>query len=138
MMTAEIRTNVPKMAIWMADAAIREARRAITGNIEPWREQSKRAPYNLPEVEMAGRVLFNMFNACEADIRLALIAMPEKMDGVNHISGKNYFDEFVQNLDKKLRESAARINENYPEMPHDPDWPKEAEPRKSDWILEKC
>lgn len=86
---------------------------------------------------MAGCVLSRMFHSCEAYIRLAIIAMPKEMDGVNSISWGNYFNEFVRILDQELRESAARINENYPEMPQDPDWPKEAELRKLDWTLEK-
>lgn len=133
MTAAEIRMNAPPMAIWMADAAIREARRAITGNIPPWGERLTLAPYNRPEVEIAGRVLFRMFHACESHIRMALITMPEKMDGGP--SRKNYFDEFVESLDCRLRKFASK---NPTCLIDDPDWPKEAELRKSDWILEKC
>lgn len=133
MTAAEIRANVPTMAIWMADRVIREARKAITGKTG-WND-IKRADYNLPEVEMAGEVLFRMFNACAADIRFSLIDMPKEMDGVFTISTKNYFDEFVENLDRRLREFASK----HPEcVKEDPEWPKEAEPRRSDWILEKC
>lgn len=82
----------------------------------------KRAPYNLPEVEMAGEVLFEMFNACAADIKTALLDMPEEMDGVMSVPGKNYFDEFVKNLDHRIRAFKHA----------DPDWPKEAEPRERD------
>lgn len=125
MTVAEIRANVPPMAIWMADAAICEARKALTGKIG-WCDV-QRAPYNLPEVEMAGEILFRMFNACAADIRFALLGMPEEMDGTVSIPGKKYFDEFVKNLDCRIRAHQST----------DPDWPQEAEPRKQDWLLER-
>lgn len=123
MTAAEIRENVPLMAIWMADAAIREARKAVTGRTG-WSDV-KRAPYNLHEVEMAGEILFRMFHACSADIRIALLNMPEEMDGAMSFRDKNYFDEFVKNLDCRIRATKST----------DPDLPKEAEPRKQDWTL---
>lgn len=126
MTVTEIRVNVPPMAIWMADKTIREARKALTGNTG-WNDV-KRADYNLPEVEMAGEVLFRMFNACVADIKTALLDMPEEMDGVLSFPKKNYFDEFVMSLDRQIRKFESS----------DPEWPKEAEPRKPDWIFEKC
>lgn len=55
------------MVIWMADAAIREARMGITGKTG-WHDV-KRHPYNLPEVEMAGEVLMRIFSECAAYIR---------------------------------------------------------------------
>ena len=112
----EIRAQFPPVAIWMADATIREARRAITGNTG-WQDV-KRSPYNLPEVEMAGEVLFRMFNTYSAAIKTALLSMPEKMDGLLSFPDKNYFDVFVNELCKKDT-SAWRA-------------------RKADWILEKC
>lgn len=97
-MTAnEIRFEVTPMVIWMADAAIREARRAITDNKGPLHS------YNLPEVEVASEVLFRVFQTFTAAIKSALLEMPERMDGRNSITDLNYFDEFVLALDKKLR-----------------------------------
>lgn len=133
MTAAEIRANVPPMAIWMADAIIRKARVAITGNTG-WSDV-KRAPYNLPEVEVAGAVLFRMFNSCEFDIKMTLLDMPEEMDGIGHRASENYFDTFVELLDRRVRDFHARCPQC---ATNDPDWPKEAEPRKSYWILEKC
>lgn len=121
MTSTEIREKVSPMAIWMADATIRQARRAITGNTG-WRDV-KRHPYNLPEVEMAGEVLFRMFDTFSAAIRDALIEMPEKMNGVYSFPDCNYFDEFVTALDKKLHWYSA---------------PEEVELRKPDWILDRC
>lgn len=133
MTATEIRANMPPMVIWMADITIREARKGITKKTG-WNDV-KRADYNLPEVEMAGEVLFRMFNACAADIRFALLGMPEELDGIFTVPGKNYFDEFVENLDRRLRKFASE----YPEcIKGDPAWPREAEPRRSNWILEKC
>lgn len=107
MTSAEIREQVSPMVIWMADAAIREARRAIAGKTG-W-DDINRQPYNLPEVEMAGEVLFNMFATCSASIRIALIKMPEKMDGLMSFHDCKYLDEFVKALQAcepvKLRES---------------------------------
>lgn len=114
-MTAEeIRKQVSPMIIWVADAAIREARKGITNNTG-WKD-IKRSSYNLPEVEMAGEILFRMFEACTACIRLALIQMPEKMDGVRSFSNLNYFDEFVKSIN--ARESVKL--------------------RETDWILDLC
>ncbi len=121
-MTAkEIRTEVAPMAIWMADAAIREARKAITGNTG-WSDV-KRNPYNLPEVEMAGEILFRMFNTFVAAIKDALLEMPEKMDGTLSFADCNYFDEFVKALDKKLHWYSN---------------PEEVELREPDWVLARC
>ena len=86
------------MVIWMADAAIREARVGITGKTG-WHDV-KRHPYNLPEVEMAGEVLMRIFSECAAYIRQALINMPDEMDGVRRFRNLNYFDEFVAALEK--------------------------------------
>lgn len=110
----EIRAQFPPVAIWMADATIREARRALTGNTG-WNDV-KRADYNLPEVEMAGAVLSRMFNTYPAAVRFALLAMPQEMDGL-HASG-NYFNEFAKALHTK-EPSGVRI-------------------RNADWFLEKC
>jgi len=119
MTSNDIRTQVSPMVIWMADAAIREARKAITGNTG-WNDV-KRNPFNLPEVEMAGEILFRMFDTFTTAIRDALIEMPEKMDGVWSFPDCNYFDEFVKALDKKLHWFSD---------------PEEVELRKPDWILE--
>lgn len=106
MTSTEIRETVSPMVIWMADAAIREARKAVAGKTG-WNDV-KRNPYNLPEIEMAGEVLFNLFNTFPAAIRRALLEMPEKMDGVLSFPDCNYFDEFVTALGKnhyvKLRD----------------------------------
>ncbi len=124
MTATEIRAQVDLRSIRMADTAIRMARMALTGNIG-WNDV-KPHPYNLPEVEMAGEVLFYMFNSCAADIKQALINMPEEMDGCLTLCSKNYFDAFVECLDHQIRTYQS----------DDPDWPKEAEPRKPDWALE--
>ncbi len=121
MTSEEFREHVSPMAIWMADATIREARQAITGKTG-WNDV-KRHPYNLPEVEMAGQVLFRMFNTFSAAIKDALIEMPEKMDGALSFPDCNYFDEFVKALDKKLHWYST---------------PAEVELRNPDWILERC
>ena len=112
------------MTIWMADATIREARRAIAG-LTGWNDV-RRATYNLPEVEMAGKILFRMFTACEADIIMAILHMPKEMDGEHLPSGKNYFDEFVQNLDCEIRSFVT----------NNPDLPTEVKPREFCWIFE--
>lgn len=99
-MTAqEIRESVPSMVIWMADAAIRQARKAITGKTG-WNDIN-RNPYNMPEVEMAGEILFRMFHTFTGAIKDALLAMPEELDGVYDITGMNYYDEFVKALSEK-------------------------------------
>lgn len=116
-MTAnEIRLEVTPMVIWMADAAIREARRAINYNKGPLHS------YNLPEVDVATAVLFKMFNTFPAAIKEALLRMPEKMNGYISYVSLNYFDEFVKSLDKEL---------------HTYKRPDEVELRQTDWILEK-
>ena len=96
MTASEIRNEVTSMVIWMADAAIREARKAIVGKTM-W-DDVKRQPYNLPEVEMAGEILFNMVHACSASIRIAILNMPEKMDGMLTYPDCKYFDEFIKAL----------------------------------------
>lgn len=111
------------MVIWMADATIREARRSITGKTG-WSDV-KRSPYNLPEVEMAGEILFRMFYACSASIRIALLTMPEKMDGILSYPDSNYLDEFVLALDKQLHRYSTTE-------------PEEVELRKPDWVLDLC
>lgn len=114
MTSKEIREQVSPMVIWMADAAIRHARRAIkyrTGS-EDVKCHLYNLLYNLPEVEMAGEVLFRMFNACSASIKEALLAMPEQMDGITTYPNLNYFDEFVAALDRaSLRESSWILSE---------------------------
>lgn len=112
----EIRAQFPPLAIWMADAAIREARKAVAGKTG-WQDV-KRSPYNLPEVEMAGEVLFRMFNTYTAAIKGALLSMPEEMDGMISFPDKKYFDEFVKALQKQNISSVRA--------------------RESDWILERC
>ena len=112
----EIRSQFPPIAIWMADAAIREARKAVTGKTG-WHDV-KRSPYNLQEVEMAGAVLFSMFDTYVAAIKYALISMPEEMDGIGSFRDKKYFDEFVKSLQKQNSSSIHA--------------------RKSDWVLERC
>lgn len=115
-MTAkEIRLEVTPMVIWMADVAIRKARKAITDNTGPHHS------YNLPEVEMASEILFRMINTFTGAIKDALLEMPEIMDGRISYPHLNYFDEFVKSLDKKLH--------RYKD-------PKEVVIRQSDWILE--
>lgn len=101
-MTAqELREALPPVAIWMADATIRQARKALCG-CTGWPDV-KRADYNLPEVEMASGILFNLFATFEAAIRMALITMPREMDGIKNFKDKKYFDEFVLSLDAYLR-----------------------------------
>ena len=115
MKAQEIRERVAPMVIWMADATIRNARRALTGNTG-WKDVN-RSDYNLPEVEMASSVLFNMFWTYEAAIRQALIRMPDKLDGRKTIPGLNYFDEFVKTLESQIGNVKLR---------------------ESDWILDMC
>lgn len=115
MTTQEIRKTVNPMTIWMADAVICEARKAITGNTG-WND-IKRSPYNFPEVEMAGQVLGRLFNTYAAAIKNALLNMPEKMNGIYRFSDLNYFDEFVKALEKEI--TSIKL-------------------RQSDWILERC
>lgn len=112
----ELREALPPMVIWMADATIREARRSITGNTG-W-PKPNRNDYNLPEVEMAGEILFRMLEICSAAIKTALVNMPAEMDGVHDPYGRNYFDEFIAALVAYLARHAVR-------------------PRESDWILER-
>lgn len=115
MTVQEIREQVPAMAIWMADATIRNARRALTHNTG-WHD-IKRHDYNLPEVEMASSVLFNMFNTYEAAIREALIKMPGTLDGCCSVPGMKYFDEFVKALESQIGRVSLR---------------------ESDWVLAMC
>ena len=84
------------MVIWMADATIREARRAIAGKTS-W-PKPKCHDLNLPEVEMAGEILFRMFETYSMAIMDALVNMPEDMDGLCDRAGRNYFAEFVKQL----------------------------------------
>ena len=115
MVKQSIREQVPPMVIWMADATIRSARRALMGETG-WND-IKRSDYNLPEVEMASAVLFNMFETYEAAIRDALIKMPKELDGFRTVPGLKYFDEFVKALESKI--GVVKL-------------------RESDWILEMC
>jgi len=121
MTSKEIRENVSPEVIWMADATIREARKAVAGKTG-WSDV-KRNPYNLPEVEMAGQVLFRLFDTCTAAIKVALLEMPEKMDGALSFPDLNYFDEFVVALGKKLYSYKTK---------------EEVELRKPDWVLDRC
>ena len=119
-MTAkEIRDSVQPMVIWMADAVIREARRALTGCTG--RPKLKRHPMNLPEVEMAGEVLFRMFNTFPMAVKGALVAMPEDMDGISSFWERTYFDEFVKALEVELKK--------YPSQ-------GDVKLRQPDWVLE--
>ena len=114
----EIRQSVSPMVIWMADATIREARKALTDHTG-W-PKINRADYNLPEVEMASAILFNLFETFEAAIRYALIEMPDDMDGIGSRCGRKYFDAFVESLTHHL--------ETYPE-------PEYVQLRQPDWRL---
>ena len=117
-MTSEgIRKQVSPMVIWMADAAVRQARRAITNKTL---FRSVLNPYNRPEVDTAAEVLFCMFNTCTADIKGALLAMPEQLDGFVSVPGINYLDCFAECLAEQLLV--------YPE-------PKALELREADWVL---
>lgn len=107
------------MVIWMADATIRQARKALTHKTG-WPDV-KRADYNLPEVEMASAVLFNMFGTFEAAIRYALIGMPKEFDGFVSVHGRTYFDEFVASLDRHLKTYST---------------PEKVMLRESDWVLD--
>lgn len=120
MTAADIRKEVSPMVIWMADATIREARRGITGNTG-WAKPN-RNDYNLPEVEMAGEILFRMFEIYSAAIKTALIHMPAEYDGVFDCPGGNYFDEFVNQLTIYLNKMPSRHPVTL---------------RESDWILER-
>ncbi len=115
MNTDELRKELPPVAIWMADAAIRQARKALCGKTG-W-PKPDRSDYNLPEVEMAGAVLFRLFHTYQAAIESALINMPEKLDGVFDYHGMYYFDEFVKALSKYIEPDVVTI-------------------RQSDWVLE--
>lgn len=116
MTSNEIRAEVSPMVIWMADAAIRAARRAICKQTG-W-DDVKRADYNLPEVETASTVLFNMFGTYEAAIRMALIKMPDNFDGIRSVPGKKYFDAFVETLEWYLQQGARKEHVTIRE----PDW----------------
>ena len=120
MTAADIRKEVSPMVIWMADATIREARRAITGNTS--RPQPKCSVYNLPEAEMAGEILSRMIDTYPAAITDALVNMPAEYDGVYDRPGRNYFDGFI-----------AQLTANLDRMPS----ARPATLRESDWILER-
>lgn len=95
----EVRGAVAPMVIWMATAAIKEARKAITGS-DPLCRYPKETPnYNKPEVEAASAVLFNAFEYCEHEIRQALINMPKEYSGCSNAAG-NYFNAFIETLGK--------------------------------------
>ena len=117
MTSEEIRKQVSPMVIWMADAAVRQARKAITNNTLP---KSTLHPYNRPAVHAAAEVLFCMFHACTADIKSALMEMPDQLDGVVNVPKMNYLDSFVERLAEQLLA--------YPE-------PKALELREADWVL---
>lgn len=99
-MTAEeIRAQVSPMVIWMADAAIRQARKAITTkSILCCYDWENVHHTNKPEVETASEVLFHLFSACTADVKKALVSMPAEYDGYNSGPGRNYFNAFVDAL----------------------------------------
>lgn len=120
MTSKEIREQVSPMVIWAADATIRQARRAITGKTG-WNDV-KRHAYNLPEVEMAGEILFNVFDTFPAAIKYALLQMPVEMDGINSGAGKNYFDEFVVSLNNMLQRYVDA---------------KGVKLREADWVLDR-
>ena len=107
MSLCEIRENVEPMIIWMTDAVIRKARKAISGKDILCPYPKEIADYNKPEVEMASAILFRTFDYCEADLRYALIKMPEQYDGFSNHG--NYFDTFIEILGNgkgvSLRES---------------------------------
>ena len=104
-MTAqEIRETLPPMVLKMASATIRQARLALTGSTG-WNDV-KRSDYNLPEVEMANRVLFQMFGTHEFAIRQALMRMPKELDGVH---GRNYFSAFVESLGEYIGHESVRL-----------------------------
>ena len=115
----DIRAEASPMVIWMADATIREARRAITGKTG-W-PKPDRADYNLPEVEMAGKILFNMFGTWEAAIKTALLEMPPEMDGITG-HGRKYVDEFVNTLSRYYDRLST---------------PESIRLRESDWVLDQ-
>ncbi|MFA7636413.1 MAG: hypothetical protein WCX81_01475 [Monoglobales bacterium] len=115
MTVQEIRETVNPMVIWMADAVIREARKAITGNTG-WNDV-KRSPYNLPEVEMAGQILHRMFDTYAAAIKNALLNMHEELNGIYEFRDFNYFDEFVKSLESEI--SIVKL-------------------RQADWVLDRC
>ena len=83
------------MALWMADAAIRAALRAIS---EKTKSNPKRSCGQLYEVETALAVLLAMFEVDAADIRGALIEIPPDMDGIRSFEDRTYFGEFVAAL----------------------------------------
>lgn len=109
----EVRAQVPPMAIWMADAVIREACRALSGKTG-WNDVH-RSPLNLPEVEMAGEIMCRMFaNVSRINIKDALIAVEKSgMDGVFNYS-RNYFDEFVKELSSLTRDALGIRELSYP------------------------
>lgn len=108
MTSTEIRKTVAPMVIWMVDATIRKARKAVTGKDICCRYPKETPNYNKPEVEMASAILFRTFDYCEADLRKAIIQMPDNYDGFTSSCG-NYFDCFIETLGKgngvMLRES---------------------------------
>ena len=98
MTSAEIRRKVSPMVIWMADAAIRMACKAVNNNKDTLNA------HNIPEVETAGEVLFRMFHACNYDIENALIVVANGHKGYMEYLNFNYFNEFVAVLQKELEE----------------------------------
>lgn len=118
-MTAEeIRAQVSPMVIWMADAAIRQARVAITTKSVLCRYDWENVHHtNKPEVEAASEVLFHMFSTCTADVKKALVSMPAEYDGYSNGPGRNYFNAFVDAL-ASTSYRCVRL-------------------RESDWLLER-
>lgn len=113
MNNTEIRSGLGDHAVWMLDAVIRQARQAITENRE--KPEPRRADYNLPEVEMAGEILFRAFETYSANLKIALSRMPDQMDGRHSIPGHKYIDEYIIALEQVMK------------MP--------VQLRKSDWVL---
>ena len=128
MTVREIRKQVPSMAIKLAEATIRQARKALAQNTG-WNDV-KRADYNLLEVEMASAVLFEMFEAHEFAIRQALIRMPEALDGLH---GQNYFDAFVEALERYL----GKFAEHETVRLREPDGSRQNRPKKKSHEMER-
>ena len=97
----KIREQTPPMVLWMADATIREACKALNGGLG--RDDVKCDPYNLPEMNMAGEILFQIFVVCAYDVKMALIAVQKSgMNGFYTYPDRKYFDEFVKELSARL------------------------------------
>lgn len=100
MTSNEIRSIVPPVAIAMADAAIRSARRAILHKTG-WNDV-RREDCLLPEVDTASNVLRKLFDTYDIAVRKALVKMPDEYDGVREPERETYFDVFVEELEYLL------------------------------------